>query len=209
MSSEMSETFDRVDSGEIPTTTVVSIDSADFMTWEHPVRCLVHHQRVIDWQKVIQGTPCIWLEAPMHRSWQPQRAWCTGMPCTPTGVTSMCLNICMCFSLYLYSFPVAGVGPKGSSSSVSALDVAGVVAFIISRPQLAARVGPPGSEAQWTVQEVGDGNINFVFIVQVGFDAAEEGREKAAGFCRDARKGAAVWDRIKGWIVGEACCATV
>jgi hypothetical protein len=54
-----------------------------------------------------------------------------------------------------------------SSSSVRALDAAGVVSFISSRPALAARVGPPGSEGQWSVEEVGDGNINFVFIVQV------------------------------------------
>lgn len=58
-----------------------------------------------------------------------------------------------------------------SSSSVQALDPAGVVSFISARPQLASRVGPPGSEGQWTVKEVGDGNINFVYIVQVEFCA--------------------------------------
>eukprot|EP00878_Enallax_costatus_P005791 GHUV01006072.1.p1 GENE.GHUV01006072.1~~GHUV01006072.1.p1 ORF type:complete len:713 (+),score=234.96 GHUV01006072.1:191-2329(+) len=57
-------------------------------------------------------------------------------------------------------------GTKSSSSSVSALDSAGVVSFLSARPDLAARVGPPGSEGGWTVREVGDGNINFVYIVQ-------------------------------------------
>lgn len=73
----------------------------------------------------------------------------------------------------------AGGAKAKASSSVQALDAAGVVSFISARPQLAARVGPPGSESSWTVQEVGDGNINFVFIVQVW------------------------WQRVGGW--GEGC----
>jgi hypothetical protein len=52
---------------------------------------------------------------------------------------------------------------------VSALDAAGVVAFLAARPELAVRVGPPGSEGSWSVKEVGDGNINFVYIVTVSF----------------------------------------
>jgi hypothetical protein len=66
------------------------------------------------------------------------------------------------------TFYSAGGAKAKASSSVQALDAAGVVSFISARPQLAARVGPAGSESSWTVQEVGDGNINFVFIVQVG-----------------------------------------
>eukprot|EP00882_Tetradesmus_deserticola_P025754 GHRQ01028317.1.p2 GENE.GHRQ01028317.1~~GHRQ01028317.1.p2 ORF type:complete len:242 (+),score=110.83 GHRQ01028317.1:763-1488(+) len=54
-----------------------------------------------------------------------------------------------------------------ATSSVSALDAAGVVAFLAARPDLAVRVGPPGSEGSWNVKEVGDGNINFVYIVTV------------------------------------------
>jgi 5-methylthioribose kinase len=50
---------------------------------------------------------------------------------------------------------------------VSALDAAGVVAFLAARPELAVRVGPAGSEGSWSVKEVGDGNINFVYIVTV------------------------------------------
>lgn len=50
---------------------------------------------------------------------------------------------------------------------MAALDVPGVVAFVSARPQLAEHVGPAGSEGEWSVKEVGDGNINFVFIVQV------------------------------------------
>lgn len=67
-----------------------------------------------------------------------------------------------------YSYCLHAGAPKAkSSSSVQALDPAGVVSFISARPQLASRVGPPGSEGEWTVKEVGDGNINFVYIVQV------------------------------------------
>eukprot|EP00879_Flechtneria_rotunda_P017191 GHRR01018005.1.p1 GENE.GHRR01018005.1~~GHRR01018005.1.p1 ORF type:complete len:612 (+),score=268.65 GHRR01018005.1:221-1837(+) len=58
-----------------------------------------------------------------------------------------------------------GCSKSNNSSSVLALDAAGVVSFLASRPDLAARVGPAGSESSWTVKEVGDGNINFVYIV--------------------------------------------
>lgn len=42
----------------------------------------------------------------------------------------------------------------------------GLIDYIQQQPPLAARVGPPGSAASWSVREVGDGNINFVFIVK-------------------------------------------
>lgn len=35
-----------------------------------------------------------------------------------------------------------------------------------ARPHLAARVGPVDTAPSWAVQEVSDGNINFVFLVQ-------------------------------------------
>lgn len=55
-----------------------------------------------------------------------------------------------------------------STHSISAMDDAGAVAFVSSRPNLAALVGPPGSEGSWSAKEIGDGNLNFVYIVQVG-----------------------------------------
>ncbi|WIA19547.1 hypothetical protein OEZ85_004156 [Tetradesmus obliquus] len=58
-----------------------------------------------------------------------------------------------------------GTAVPRPTSSVSALDAAGVVAFLAGRPQLAKHVGPAGSEGSWDVKEVGDGNINFVYIV--------------------------------------------
>jgi 5-methylthioribose kinase len=47
-----------------------------------------------------------------------------------------------------------------------ALDVAGVKDYVAARPQLAKHVGSAESAGAWEVQEVGDGNLNFVFIVQ-------------------------------------------
>lgn len=61
------------------------------------------------------------------------------------------------------------------TSSVSALDAAGVVAFLAGRPQLAKHVGPAGSEGSWDVKEVGDGNINFVYIVTVSKGGCSRG----------------------------------
>ena len=42
----------------------------------------------------------------------------------------------------------------------------GVRAYIAARPDLAARVGPPGSEREWSVEVRADGNINFVYLVR-------------------------------------------
>lgn len=36
--------------------------------------------------------------------------------------------------------------------------------YLAQQPQLSARLG--GTSAKWTVREVGDGNINYVYIVQ-------------------------------------------
>jgi 5-methylthioribose kinase len=71
-----------------------------------------------------------------------------------------------CCVLLLPRTIVLAAGAR-ATSSVSALDAAGVVAFLSARPELAVRVGPPGSEGSWAVKEVGDGNINFVYIVTV------------------------------------------
>ncbi|KAG2453953.1 hypothetical protein HYH02_002156 [Chlamydomonas schloesseri] len=47
-----------------------------------------------------------------------------------------------------------------------ALDCESVKHYVAARPPLQQRVGPPASVDSWTVREVGDGNINFVFIVE-------------------------------------------
>ena len=43
------------------------------------------------------------------------------------------------------------------------LDEAGIRAFLDALPDIRARLG--GDAAQWTVREVGDGNLNLVFLV--------------------------------------------
>ncbi|KAK2080371.1 hypothetical protein QBZ16_000224 [Prototheca wickerhamii] len=46
-----------------------------------------------------------------------------------------------------------------------ALDVESVRRYVQSRPELCRLVGDPASAADWDVREVGDGNINFVFLI--------------------------------------------
>lgn len=46
------------------------------------------------------------------------------------------------------------------------LSEATVVDYLRSVPPLAQRLGGAGSSAEWSVKEVGDGNINFVYIIQ-------------------------------------------
>ncbi|KXZ55583.1 hypothetical protein GPECTOR_2g1133 [Gonium pectorale] len=47
-----------------------------------------------------------------------------------------------------------------------ALDLESVKHYVAARPGLQQRVGPADSVESWSVREVGDGNINFVFIVE-------------------------------------------
>ena len=56
--------------------------------------------------------------------------------------------------------------PSSSSSDFEQLDCASVAEYVASRPALAALVGDPSKVREWDVKEVGDGNINFVFIVR-------------------------------------------
>jgi hypothetical protein len=53
--------------------------------------------------------------------------------------------------------------PAATSREFRALDEASLAAYIETHPALAARLG--GASADWSVKEVGDGNINFVYIV--------------------------------------------
>jgi len=45
----------------------------------------------------------------------------------------------------------------------AALDCSAALAYVAERPELAARLGGAGP-AEWTAAEVGDGNINFVYV---------------------------------------------
>ncbi|EFJ49529.1 hypothetical protein VOLCADRAFT_42791, partial [Volvox carteri f. nagariensis] len=47
-----------------------------------------------------------------------------------------------------------------------ALDCESVKHYVAARPALQQRVGPADSVESWRVKEVGDGNINFVFILE-------------------------------------------
>ena len=61
-------------------------------------------------------------------------------------------------------------GKKGeedaSSPAFKPLDCASVADYVAARPALAALVGDPARISEWEVKEVGDGNINFVFVVR-------------------------------------------
>ncbi|BDA46322.1 probable methylthioribose-1-phosphate isomerase at N-terminal half [Coccomyxa sp. Obi] len=66
--------------------------------------------------------------------------------------------------------------PKGNGTSSSlptsnipgfrALNTETVKDYLAERPDLSDRVGPSHSKDAWSVREVGDGNINFVYIVE-------------------------------------------
>ena len=55
-------------------------------------------------------------------------------------------------------------GSAAAAGGPQALDLEGAASYIEARPELAALLG--GSKVDWSVKEVGDGNINFVFIVE-------------------------------------------
>ena len=47
-----------------------------------------------------------------------------------------------------------------------ALDAASAKDYIVSKPVLQEIVGPVESTGEWNIRETGDGNINFVYIVE-------------------------------------------
>ena len=55
-------------------------------------------------------------------------------------------------------------GAEEATGGVKALDLDGAASYIAARPELAALLG--AGKDDWSVKEVGDGNINFVFIVE-------------------------------------------
>ncbi|KAK9830593.1 hypothetical protein WJX81_002762 [Elliptochloris bilobata] len=56
--------------------------------------------------------------------------------------------------------------PCSTIPGFRALDAEGVRGYLAADPELARRIGPSRSEADWQVREVGDGNINYVYIVK-------------------------------------------
>ncbi|KAL4457683.1 hypothetical protein ABPG75_012548 [Micractinium tetrahymenae] len=62
----------------------------------------------------------------------------------------------------------AGVAAKkpATQPGFKALDCNAVKDYVAARPQLAKHVGSPDTRTSWTVREVGDGNINFVYILE-------------------------------------------
>lgn len=70
------------------------------------------------------------------------------------------------------------VAQLGAARGYQELSEASVKGYLSARPLLAAHVGPAGSEGSWSVREVGDGNINYVYIVEgpSGAVAVKQGR---------------------------------
>ena len=74
------------------------------------------------------------------------------------------------------AFPVpqhVGVAPPPGThpdapAGFYALDETKVLDYVAGRPELAEQMGGAGSRANWRAREVGDGNINFVYIVEGG-----------------------------------------
>lgn len=66
----------------------------------------------------------------------------------------------------------------GARAGYEELNEESVKHYVASRPLIAHRVGSPDSTATWTVKEVGDGNINFVYIVEgpLGAVCVKQGR---------------------------------
>ena len=55
-------------------------------------------------------------------------------------------------------------GAEEATGGPKALDLDGAASYIAARPELAAILG--AGKDDWSVKEVGDGNINFVFIIE-------------------------------------------
>jgi 5-methylthioribose kinase len=68
------------------------------------------------------------------------------------------------------ALPIAALMPAGSQVAPSGgafyrLDNSRVLDYVASKPQLCVRLGGVETRGAWTVREVGDGNINFVYSV--------------------------------------------
>lgn len=71
------------------------------------------------------------------------------------------------FDVAGFAARAAGAATAPPPPAAAPLDCAAAAAYVAARPTLAARVGDPtgADAAAWDVAEVGDGNLNFVFIV--------------------------------------------
>lgn len=56
--------------------------------------------------------------------------------------------------------------PLPTAAGFTVLNAVTVKEYVATRPHLAQHVGGPAAAASWAVEEVGDGNLNFVFIVK-------------------------------------------
>jgi hypothetical protein len=61
---------------------------------------------------------------------------------------------------------VRGPSKSADPSKFWQLTVDNIAGYVAADAALAARVGPADSKASWTADEIGDGNINFVFVVK-------------------------------------------
>ena len=61
--------------------------------------------------------------------------------------------------------------PPGPPGFV-ALDTTTVLDYCAAKPEVAAALGGAGGKSGWSAKEVGDGNINFVYIVENGAGTA-------------------------------------
>lgn len=55
---------------------------------------------------------------------------------------------------------------KGAEAEFVQLTIDSVKDYVAERPQLCKHVGDPSSQCDWQAEEVGDGNLNFVFILR-------------------------------------------
>jgi 5-methylthioribose kinase len=81
----------------------------------------------------------------------------------------------------------AAPGGSGSGHEDPGLSAAALRAYVAARPALAAAVGG-GDPASWNVREVGDGNLNFIYLVTpadggagAGAGKGQEGEKSGAG----------------------------
>lgn len=56
--------------------------------------------------------------------------------------------------------------PSGAPPGFTVLDSDSVRDYVAADQKLAARVGPVEGKAQWKSGEIGDGNINYVYVVE-------------------------------------------
>lgn len=56
--------------------------------------------------------------------------------------------------------------PKHSIPEFQEMTITDAIEYVVSRPHLAIHVGSRETKTEWVVEEVGDGNLNYVYIVR-------------------------------------------